>query len=409
MRGPSDGSNYRGSSGFTGSGQGSADRGASAPLSRLSQWIQENAVDHILLPAVFLVLRASFFLLTSVGLYTLLYFYLMPRALVKEPIYFDYSTSPPIATLNLFSAHKQWEYVSGGLKAGTILDDGSSSGASSSQFLRSDFAYSLDVGFTLAKSQRNFELGKFMSTMSLIDNTGDLIAKSSRPVVMPYQSAVTLFLDSVSKFPCRIVGLCSPNEDVTVHVPMMTEYREPKTSATESIELTLSSDKADIGTVEVTIMPVLRGVVFFMWYYPMLTAFTSVSCFMGIQLAIYGVYVLIQIVFKYLSEVEEDNNEDAGARSTEEGNDSTSITSIIETDGAQETEFSQKAETAPYSSTQNSEGLYSLEEDSDSVGSEVSGSMVATDQDQGEHEIEAVLISESSTDNPNLRRRGQPS
>lgn len=425
MRRPSEGGFRGGSSGFNGSGLGSysttPDEGAS-PLSRVKLWIQENAIDHIVLPALLMVVRVSFFFLTSVALYTLLYFYLMPRALVKEPIYFDYSTSPPTATLNLFSAHKQWEYVSGGLKAGTTLEDSSSPGSgSSSQFLRSDFVYSLDVGFTMAKSQRNFDLGKFMSTVSLIDGTGDLIAKSSRPVVMPYQSSVTLFLDSVIKFPCRIVGICSLNEDVIVHVPMMTEYREPKTSSTESIELTLSSDKADIGAVEVTIMPLLRGIVYFMWYYPVLTALTIVSCFMGIQLALYGLYVLIAFVLKYFSEVGENNEDGTGGAQSTYGGD---LASIIETETVQETGSSQRAETAPHSSTQNSrtvlsnkeessmagsasiglsESLHSVDEDSETVASEFSSSIVASDH--REQEIEAVLISESSADNPNLRRR----
>jgi hypothetical protein len=144
--------------------------------------------------------------------------------------------------------------------------DNADASSSSNNFLRSDFAYSLDVAFTLSKSQRNFELGKFMASIQLVDNTGDVVAKSSRPVVMPYQSPVTLFMDSVAKFPCRVVGLCAPSEVVTVHVPMMTEYREPKATSTESIELTLSSDTADISAVEVTIMPVLKGLIYFMWY-----------------------------------------------------------------------------------------------------------------------------------------------
>lgn len=425
MRRPSEGGFRGGSSGLNGSGLGSysttPDEGAS-PLSRVKLWIQENAIDHIVLPALLMVVRVSFFFLASVALYTLLYFYLIPRALVKEPIYFDYSSSPPTATLNLFSAHKQWEYVSGGLNAGTTLEDSSSPGSgSSSQFLRSDFVYSLDVGFTMAKSQRNFDLGKFMSTVSLIDGTGDLIAKSSRPVVMPYQSSVTLFLDSVIKFPCRIVGICSLNEDVIVHVPMMTEYREPKTSSTESIELTLSSDKADIGAVEVTIMPLLRGIVYFMWYYPVLTALAIVSCFMGIQLALYGLYVLIAFVFKYFSEVGENNEDGTGVAQSTYGGD---LASTIETETVQETGSSQRAETAPHSSTQNSrtvfsneeegsmagsasiglsESLHSVDEDSETVASEFSRSIVASDH--REQEIEAVLISESSADNPNLRRR----
>lgn len=385
-----------------GAPSGTGLHGASSLLARIQTWIQNHAVDHILIPGILLLARLLFFFLSSVGMYSLLYLYLMPRALVKEPIYFDYGSSPPTATLNLYSAHKQWEYVSGGLNAGTATDDTT---AASSQFLRSDFAYSVDIGFTLAKSRRNYEIGKFMATVSLVDNTGDLIAKSSRPVVMPYQSSVTLFLDSISKYPCRIIGICDQNEVVSVHVPMMTEYREPKTHATESLDLTLSSDKADIGAVEVTIMPVLRGVVYFMWYYPILTAIICVSCLMGTHLGLYGAYVLITLAFKYLSEMGDNNEDIPGARSTDGGTESGSI---IETEDTFATQSSQRADTAP-SSTQNSRAVSSASfednEDSDGATSDVSSSIVGGGR--SDREIEAVLISESSNpnDNPNLRRR----
>ena len=98
-------------------------RGVASLLVGLKKWVQDHGIDYILIPGVLMLARLFFFLLSSVGIYSVLYLYLMPRALVKEPVYFDYSSAPPTATLNLLSAHKQWEYVSGGLKASSSKGD----------------------------------------------------------------------------------------------------------------------------------------------------------------------------------------------------------------------------------------------------------------------------------------------
>ena len=243
---------------------------------------------------------------------------------------------------------------------------------------------------------------------------------------MPYQSIVSLTLDSLVKYPFRLLGFCRVNEVASVHVPMMTEYREPRATFTDSIELTLSSDKADIGTVEVTIMPVLRGLVYFMWYFPVSTAILCISIMMGFQLSLYMVYIVINFLISYL--ISEGEGNGAGSRTY------TSVARTSSLDRVEEEEQSSVKEeeeddedddddddddddkqagsgiTFTDYTSRRSDALSSSS--SSSGSSETSGSYnfvddtsSAADVDTSGNEIEAVLIDEAAGDNPNLRKR----
>ena len=132
--------------------------------------MQDHAITDVILPFLRFLVFCSLFAFISAGLYAALYLYLMPKALVKAPVYIDYSVNPPTGKLNLLSAHKQWEYVSEGVNVGSRRSDDPKD---TRRFLRSDFEYTVDVAFELSKSDRNFDMGKFMTHLSLIDNLGD--------------------------------------------------------------------------------------------------------------------------------------------------------------------------------------------------------------------------------------------
>lgn len=402
--------------------------GSTSAAASIQAWLGEHAWKDIFIPILTFMLWLSFFTVISAGAYTGLYLYMMPKALVKEPLYFDYSVSPPTGKINLMSAHKQWEYMSGGVSSGSSRSEEEKD---TRRFLRSDFEYTVDIAFELSKSNRNFDIGKFMAHLSLFDNLGDLVAKSSRPVVMPYQSVVSLVMDSLVKFPFRLVGLCGVNEVTTVHIPMMTEYREPHTTFTDSIELTLSSDKPDIGAVEVTVMPVLKGLVYFMWYYPVACAFVGISSTLGFQLSLYFLYVLVSFVISYVTGEEEEeggdgalasvarsaSDVDRGGEDTRDGDKSASSVESnnvgegqdvkgleVEVDEDEEevtgtgtpfTDYSDlgagHSDAHSSSSSSSSSGAYHIVDDASALSAE--------------NEIEAVLIGESSGDPPPLLRR----
>ena len=95
-------------------------------------------------------------------------------------------------------------------------------------FLRSGSRYTVDVKFGLSTSPKNIQRGKFMVTTTVFDTSGDAVAKSSRPVVIPYQSALTLVVDAAVKYPMRAFGLLRSAEVMDVHVPVMNDFKESK-------------------------------------------------------------------------------------------------------------------------------------------------------------------------------------
>lgn len=262
----------------------------------------------ILLPLVDLALRLVVAFFVSLVVYLILYSYLLPKALVREPVFFDYMAKPnPTARISLVSLEKQW-YYSNLKKSGGELGAGKGDVVpqqDSKRFLYPGYRYSIDLTFNLAKSQRNLDLGKFMVYLTMVDSTGDSIAKSARPVAIPYQSLPSLVLDSITKYPLRLFGLYQIEEASSVCVPIMNDYREPLAarSSTETVELILSTEVVDICDVFLTIMPVLGGITFYMHYYPRASFFFGVTLIMGIQISTYLVYFVVSFIYQYLSTV----------------------------------------------------------------------------------------------------------
>jgi hypothetical protein len=233
--------------------------------------------------------------------YFAIYTYLLPKALVREPVYFDYSSTPlPTAKLSLLSMEKQWYYVGTKRLSSTMA---APEVKAVRRFLHPGSRYSIDLSFSLAKSPRNLNLGKFMVYLTMVDSGGDSIAKSTRPVPIPYQSATSLFLDSWLKFPLRLLGFYQLEETSAVRVTVMNDYREPISSggSTEVVEIQLSTEAVDVGEVHLTIMPVLGGITYYMHYYPRLSFLVGVSLIMGAQISLFATYLILSIIFKYLS------------------------------------------------------------------------------------------------------------
>ena len=333
---------------------------------RYLRWVVENWVERILLPALFTALRFVAFFVVSVLAYVAFYRWLVPAALAQEPVYFDYTKQPPTALVNLLSLEKQWAYTELGKSSGSgaashdfdaVSISGSASGdklaprlgkkgsnrqaARKAKFLRSDFYYTIDATFHLSKSARNFDLGKFMVGLAVVDVTGASIARSARPVSVPYQSTPTLWLDSVCKYPWRALGLVSPHETARVDVPLMNSYREPHSSThAEALELTLTdiagsvSGSADIAEAFVTVMPELRGAAWYMWYYPRLSALVGVTTFTGAQAALYLTYLLVLFAMRALGVSGMNGNSEERPASASASNKGESVSASLSLSGA---------------------------------------------------------------------------
>lgn len=231
-------------------------------------------IGRLLVPFLKLTTLLIFVIITALITSYVAYVNLLPKSLIREPIYFDFSSKPyPLARVNLFANEKQWYYVKSGLNptneenVTSVAMSGSIEDAifdTDLRYLKSGLRYMIDADFVLAKSPRNFEAGKFMLHTSLLDSHGSLIAKSSRPVIVPYESYITLILNVLTSFPLRYLGLISRTETATVHIPIMNDYKEPSLNspATQYVEFIMSSSEIDVENVYLNIMPVLKGLTY---------------------------------------------------------------------------------------------------------------------------------------------------
>ena len=288
----------------------------SSLIQGLYRWIVNNWVEKLLLPALFTALRFFLFFLLSVILYVFFYRWMVPTALAQEPVYFDYSQTPPIARVNLVTVEKQWSYVDGRDGAGASKD-------THRQFLRSDFSYMIDASFRLSKSHKNYELGKFMVFLDVVDSTGASTARSARPVAVPYQSSSTLWLDSVCMYPLRVLGFTSAHESSTVDVSLMNAYweRAQGGAATEVLELTLGSSIPDIVEATVTVMPVMKGLTSYMWHYPVLSTVIGVAGFTSLQIGMYMTYLVLSYAVTYVRGAMSQNGNDSDRNESVQSSD----------------------------------------------------------------------------------------
>ena len=74
-----------------------------------------------------------------------------------------------------------------------------------------------------------------MVTTTVFDTSGEAVARSSRPVVIPYQSALTLIVDAAVKYPMRALGMLRSAEVMDVHVPVMNDFKQQSTLSSGGI------------------------------------------------------------------------------------------------------------------------------------------------------------------------------
>jgi len=181
----------------------------------------------------------------SLVLSTYIYYTYRPVSMIREPVYFDFSQTPPVARVTLSAAEKQWRY----LKRTDITQDAADMGPS---YLSTGSIYSFHLECQLAKSDRNRgmlvgvlvsacrhsplycislppslipDLAKFMVTFTTFDATSEAVSLSARPLVLPWEHPSVTFLSSVSTWPLTPLGF-HPSASVTVE--LMNNYREPR-------------------------------------------------------------------------------------------------------------------------------------------------------------------------------------
>lgn len=245
-------------------------------LSRLQQRIRNRLrslawefLNKFVKPLILVAAALSLLLVFSVLLYSWFRHSVLPKALISEALHFDFTMVKPTARVNLFSGQHQWYYSNDVDNYQSLKDDDSQTMLSSvdkviatrTRFLKPKISYSVDAVIFLSKSPRNVEMGKFMMGLTLFNSMGETVARSNRLVPVPYQSTITLSLDSIFLYPARLLGFAEPPETTFVRVHFMNDYVEPPLSTipTQYLEFHLSTDRVDLVSTHVTVMPTLRG------------------------------------------------------------------------------------------------------------------------------------------------------
>lgn len=184
--------------------------------------------------------------LFTLVVYLLIYQRFTPTPIIRQPIYFDFSLDQPKAVLSLTALEKQWTNY----RVKQLIGTGP-------RPLKSGALYDVGAFVSLSRCPRNVDLGKVALTTTIIDNSAEAVARSIRPVVVPYYTDSYLFLETIFTFPSRFFGFKSETESSEVYVSIFKDYQEPYFSfpAAEMIELMLSNNLIDIIDLELIILP----------------------------------------------------------------------------------------------------------------------------------------------------------
>lgn len=297
-----------------------------------------------ILPIVSVLLVFGFIVLISIVCYIGLRYWLLPKAIIREPIYFNFANNEPTARFNILSDNKQWSYIkdtkdtsipvkssqqtfsSSNTNTDSKVEEDHASAHSSSSPLKSELSYQqpltntklkrflvpgvsyiFDISLVISKSARNMDIGKFMVFVRLFDSTGDAIAKSFRPAYVPYQSATTIFLENIFHFPFILLGLREimgiSFSSIRTNMQLINNYVEPMSilPPTELVELSLSTSSVDVTEAYLTIMPTLTGFRYYMHYYPWISFFAGVSIISAIFISFTSFTVLVVYIISRLS------------------------------------------------------------------------------------------------------------
>lgn len=188
-----------------------------------------------------------FILLTSVAGFYVFRNALVPKASFTQDVILDYTTALPTGRINLLVPEKQWYDYSTNRK----LND---------RYLLRGMHYNIDAAIAIPKSHRNYELGRVSVTTHMLDSSSEVVAKSVRPVIIPYQSSVTVVMESIVRFPLYMLGLTESNELLHLRLTLLNDFVEPyRASPTKYVEFTLSSSSFDVQDLRVTVVPRVIG------------------------------------------------------------------------------------------------------------------------------------------------------
>lgn len=231
-------------------------------------------------------------LLISTVICRMAYVRFVPKQLLREPVYFDFRPSRPTATIRLGSRETQWRYLKPvpispvrGVNAEVIYESQQhdvgkndidvlpiegdntilSAAINAERVLLPLSTYNIDGTLKFSRSPRNYQLGKVVVTLTVIDASDEAIAESVRTVAIPFKSSQNKIFEDIYSSVLRFIGLHSSSAVVdseSVYVILMNNFVEPALSnpPSSTLELSLSTSDIDLLGMEIRISPVLGSI-----------------------------------------------------------------------------------------------------------------------------------------------------
>ncbi|ORZ25213.1 putative adipose-regulatory protein-domain-containing protein [Absidia repens] len=202
-------------------------------------------------------------LLTSITAYLTFYQQYVPRTVHNEPIFFQYGH----VNQRTLVEPKGVIDLTGGYKTAP---------------LRHEQAYDVFVRLHVPTSDINFDLGNFMVKAELLSQDSVVVAQSSRPAILRYQSHAQRILHVLAKALPLLVGFTE--ESQIIMVPLIEGYVEHKTKPVVQAAVTISSPTLQIYDAQLSVRADFRGLRYYMYHRRIPTAITFIVIFMLIEL-----------------------------------------------------------------------------------------------------------------------------
>lgn len=240
-----------------------------------------------------------------------IYTSLVPTNAIVEVAHFDFRLDQPRAQVKLGSTENQWLRLK---DIPSNLDVKHSPMIPRSLFPGSK--YDINAFLYFAKSPRNFQLGKVVLTLNVIDRSGDAIAYSVRTVPISYQTLYLKVAEELSAKVSQIFGIPSHVTLESNTVSLMNNFVEPAESQPPSdlLDLELSTNEVDLLRMEVVIAPQMSYFTSFLYYHPTPSFLIGTYIFSCIQAVIYTFIYFISMMATVITiEPEEELREELRA------------------------------------------------------------------------------------------------
>ncbi|KAI9316380.1 putative adipose-regulatory protein-domain-containing protein [Dichotomocladium elegans] len=215
--------------------------------------------QRTIIKSVAVCIALTWVLLTSVAAYLAFYRQYVPQTAHIEPIYFQYDRL----------AEGPTDIVD--FTQGQLLP----------QPLRHEQAYDISVRLHVPTSDINFDLGNFMVKIWLQTEDGSLIANSSRPAILRYQSKTQRIMRVLAKALPLLVGLSEESQVITV--PLIEGHMEHKARPVTQATISLSSNRLQIYDAEIHVIADFHGLRYYMYHRRLITAIGFIAMFIGIE------------------------------------------------------------------------------------------------------------------------------